>query len=271
MFVCDVSIYVQILVPAAILGVVAVLFAVLLAYLSKKMAVTKNEHIDQVKEKLSGANCGGCGFAGCEAFAEALVEGKADLSMCPVTSKDKKAEIASILGITDSGEEQILVVMCRGGNSCENKYDYQGYGDCRSMELLAGGRKACPVGCMGMGSCTTACHIHAVDIIGTDGFASIDHSRCIKCKQCIKACPKGIIKLIPASAKVYVACSSHEKGKDVRSYCKNGCIGCGLCAKACPHDAIAVKDNLAEIDYKKCIGCGLCADKCPVKCIIKRP
>lgn len=270
MFICEIPLYVQILIPAAILGVLAVIFAVLLAYLSKKLAVARDERIDEVNKNLAGANCGGCGFAGCEAFAKAVVEGKADLSMCSATSKEKKDVIAQILGIANDGEEQILIVACRGGNNCENKYDYQGYGDCRSMELLAGGRKACPVGCMGMGSCTTVCPTHAVDIVGSDGFASIDVSRCVKCKQCLKTCPKGLIKLIPATAKVYVACSSHDKGKDVRTYCKNGCIGCGLCSKVCPHGAIEIKNNLAEIDYSKCTGCGLCAEKCPVKCIVKR-
>ncbi len=270
MLICEIPLYLQIIVPAAILAVLAILFAALLAYLSQKLAVHKDERIDSVKKLLSGANCGGCGFAGCEAYATALVEGKAGLNACSATSKEHKDEIAKILGMSNDGIEEVLIVACSGGNNCENKYEYQGYGDCRSMELLANGRKACNVGCMGMGSCTTACPTHAVEILGTCGYPRIDTEKCGKCQACLKACPKGLIKKIPASAKVYVACSSHEKGKAVRAVCKMGCIGCGLCAKNCPEKAIEMVDNLPIIDYSKCVGCGLCADKCPSKCIIKR-
>lgn len=257
----------QVFIPALILLVLAMLFAIALAYLGKKLAVSRDERIDQVRDCLSGANCGACGYAGCDGFATALVEGKAELSSCNATSKEKKEEIAEILGLTDTGEATKVVVCCHGGQDAKDKYDYVGYGDCRSMELLAGGRKQCAWGCLGTGSCVDACQHHAVTV-KQKGYSEVSLSKCISCGRCISVCPKKIIKRIPASATYYVACSNHQKGKEVRELCTKGCIACGLCVKQCEVDAITIVDNLATIDYTKCINCGKCAAKCPQRCIV---
>lgn len=261
------SLALKIILPAIILFVLALVFAVVLAYLGKKLAVSHDERIDDVRACLSGANCGGCGHPGCDGFAQALVEGKAQLSECCATSKEKKEEIAKILGVTNSGEATRVVVACRGGNDAKDKYSYMGYGDCRSMELLAGGRKQCAWGCLGMGSCVDACHDHAVEV-NLQGYSEVRQNKCITCGRCISACPKKIIHRVPASAKVFVACSNHQTGKDVRELCNKGCIACGICQKICEAGAITVVDNLATIDYSKCTGCGKCAEKCPRKCIL---
>lgn len=257
----------QVFIPALILLVLAMLFAIALAYLGKKLAVSRDERIDQVRDCLSGANCGACGYAGCDGFATALVEGKAELSSCNATSKEKKEEIAEILGLTDTGEATKVVVCCHGGQDAKDKYDYVGYGDCRSMELLAGGRKQCAWGCLGTGSCVDACQHHAVTV-KQKGYSEVSLSKCISCGRCISVCPKKIIKRIPASATYYVACSNHQKGKEVRELCAKGCIACGLCVKQCGVGAITIVDNLATIDYTKCINCGKCAAKCPQRCIV---
>lgn len=257
----------QVFIPALILLVLAMLFAIALAYLGKKLAVSRDERIDQVRDCLSGANCGACGYAGCDGFATALVEGKAELSSCNATSKEKKEEIAEILGLTDTGEATKVVVCCHGGQDAKDKYDYVGYGDCRSMELLAGGRKQCAWGCLGTGSCVDACQHHAVTV-KQKGYSEVSLSKCISCGRCISVCPKKIIKRIPASATYYVACSNHQKGKEVRELCTKGCIACGLCVKQCEVGAITIVDNLATIDYMKCINCGKCAAKCPQRCIV---
>lgn len=246
----------------------AFVFGLLLAILGKKFAVKEDERVGQIKSKLSGANCGGCGFAGCDAFAKALVEGTADINDCSATSAAAKAEIGQILGVSVSADDTMIVVACRGGNNAADKYDYMGYGDCRSMELLGGGRKQCGWGCLGMGSRTDSCPEHAIDV-RDGGFAIVEKTKCIACGKCINACPKGIIKRIPSKAKVYIACSNCLRGgKDVRAICTVGCLGCGLCAKVCPHQAITMTANLPVIDYDKCTGCGLCSEKCPAKCIL---
>ncbi len=247
----------------------AAVFGVLLAICGKKFAVEEDERIGQVREKLSGANCGGCGYAGCDAFAKAIVEGKADINACAATSAENKKAIGEIMGVSVSADETKIVVACRGGNNAVDKYEYMGYGDCRSMELLGGGRKLCKWGCLGMGSCTDACPEHAIDV-RDGGHAVVDRTKCIACGKCIQACPKKLVKRIPKSAKVYIACSNCVRGgKDVKAFCSVGCLGCGLCAKNCPNGAIEMVNNLPVIDYSKCSGCGLCADKCPAKCIIK--
>lgn len=256
-----------ILYSALVLLALALVFGVLLAVLGKKLAVKEDERVAKVREHLSGANCGACGYAGCDAFAKAVAEGKADVSGCAATSAEEKRKIGEILGVEVKAEETIIVVACNGGNAAADRYEYMGYGDCRSMEMLAGGRKACAWGCLGMGSCEKECPVGAIKV-GKDGYAEIDHGKCIACGKCVAVCPKMLIKRIPADAVVYIACSNCLRGaKAVHALCENGCIGCGLCAKICPSGAVTLTDNQPVIDYDKCTGCGLCASKCPAKCI----
>jgi len=262
-------IFVKYILPALIVIVVAVLFGFLLGYLGNVFAVKKDERVEEVRSHLCGANCGGCGYAGCDAFAEALVAGKAQLSDCNPTSKEGKAAIAEVLGISSGGEETVAVVACSGGNRCLDKFDYQGYGSCTTAELLAGGSKACVAGCMGRGTCGQVCAYHAIDVNG-DGYAEVDPALCTSCGKCIAECPKKLIRRIPKSAPVYVACANCGKGKEIIESCKAGCIGCTLCAKNCPSGAITMVDNLPVFDYSKCTGCEVCVAKCPRKVIKSR-
>ena len=245
---------------------IAVLFGVVLVIGSHVFAVRRDDRIDQIENLLAKSNCGGCGKAGCAQFAEALVKGEAKLSDCRATPTANKEKIAQLLGGGDIGEETVAVVHCNGGHECYNKYEYQGYGDCASCELIAGGVKACPVGCIGKKTCVNVCPVGALSV-GDGGYSVVDKSLCISCGACITDCPKKIIGRIPKNAKVFIACSNHGKGKDVMELCKNGCIGCGLCAKNCPSGAIEMKNGLPEIDYAKCIGCMKCVEKCPRHCI----
>ncbi len=259
----------EILYPVLILTGLALVFAITIDICSKKLAVKEDPRVEAVNKLLAGANCGACGKAGCGDYAKCLVEGSATLAECNATAKENKAKIAQIIGGDgELGEETIVVVACCGGNDCLNKYSYQGYGNCSSVEILAGGSKACSVGCIGNRDCSKTCAYDAIKV--KDGVAHIIQSRCTQCGACIGHCPKGVVKRIPANAVYYVACSSCDKGKLVRAVCKNGCIGCGLCAKFCPSGAITMENNLPKFDYSKCTACGLCMQKCPsntIKCI----
>lgn len=250
----------------AIVAVLSILFAALIVLVSKLCAVKEDERINEVTENLAGANCGGCGFAGCADFAKALAEGKANLTMCGPTPNENKEKISKILDVPFTAQEQAYaVVKCAGGIVSLDKFEYVGTQGCIQQARIMNGKKLCPSGCMGGGTCVSVCPYHAITV--TDGVSHVDKSLCQACGVCAKNCPKNIIDLIPKSSKVYVACSSKCRGKDVMSICKVGCIGCGLCAKVCTQNAITMVDNLPIIDYSKCIGCGLCATKCSRKII----
>ena len=256
----------SLLLIVAIVAVLAIVFALLIVLISKVCAVKTDEKAEAVAEHLSGANCGGCGYAGCADFAKALAEGKATLNGCGPTSNESKAEIAKILNVPfEAGERKVATVHCAGGLVSLNKYDYVGNDGCVAQMALLGGSKVCPNGCLGGGSCEKLCPYHAISVV--DGVSIVNKALCTACGVCVNTCPKKIVELIPSKAKVYVACATTCKGKDVINMCKVGCIGCGLCAKNCPQGAITMVNNVAVIDYSKCTGCKVCVSKCPRKCI----
>ena len=88
------------------------------------------------------------------------------------------------------------------------------------------------------------------------------------CGQCIKACPKGLIELVPYGKKYHIACNSHDMGKDVIASCENGCIGCTMCVRNCPVQAVTMDNFVAVIDYDKCVECGKCDEVCKRDIII---
>ena len=250
----------------AIAAALALLFAILILVVSKFCAVKTDEKLAKITEHLAGANCGGCGYAGCEGFAKALLEGKAELSSCGPTSNENKAAIAEVLGIEFAASEPVYaVVACAGGMKSKNKYNYIGNPGCLAEGMYLGGKKQCAYGCMGEGTCESLCPYAAIAV--KEGVALVDKALCEACGLCVKNCPKHIIRLIPKRAKVYVACSTPCRGKETMSVCETGCIGCGLCAKNCPEKAITMVNNLPVIDYDKCTGCKTCVAKCPRKTI----
>lgn len=254
---------IQILIPICIVGGMGILFGALLGIASKIFEVKTDERIPQILEALPGANCGGCGFAGCNAYANALVRGGVKPNMCSVGGDAVAARISEILDVEpETSEKMVARVLCSGTpDKAVQKYIFDGPRDCHSAARLGGGEKMCPHGCLGFGSCVAVCKFDAISI--QNGVAVVDVGKCVACEACAMECPKKIIKILPARSKYTISCKSLEKGKLTRRDCAVGCIGCGICAKACPKEAIVINDNVAVIDPGKCVNCGVCASKCP--------
>jgi Na+-translocating ferredoxin:NAD+ oxidoreductase RNF subunit RnfB len=257
-----------IIIAAVVVAVVGIIIGFFLGFSSEKFKVEVDPKEEAILEVLPGNNCGGCGFAGCSGLAASIAKGEAEVGACPVGGDPVANQIASIMGV-EAGEsvKQVAFVMCAGTHDKANTdYEYYGVKDCAMMQYVPnGGPKSCNHGCLGYGSCVTACPFDAIHIV--NGVAVVDKDACKACKKCIEACPKGLIELIPYDSKVKVHCSSQDKGKTVMQACSVGCIGCKLCEKACEFDAVTVQNNYAHIDQSKCTGCGKCAEKCPKKII----
>ena len=257
-----------IIIPAVILSVIAIILAIVLTVANKFFGVKEDETALAIRDCLPGANCGACGFSGCDSYAKALSEGVTDkTNLCVPGGDGCAAQIAEILGVEAADViEQVAYVACNGTcDVVEKKYEYVGQKTCRTANMTYQGDRACSFACLGYGDCVRVCPRDAIHI--EDGVARVDPKKCIGCGICVRECPNGIIHLIPDTSRVAVECSNHDKGAVTRKACKNGCIGCMKCEKSCPTGAIKVVDNLATIDYSKCTGCGICASVCPVHCI----
>ncbi len=253
----------QILYPALAIGAIGLFFGAVLAFSSIIFRIETDERIDKVGEILPGANCGGCGFAGCSAFAKAIVNDGAPVTSCNLMTKEKAMQIGEIMGI-EIGDvvPKFASVKCNGDcHKCQDKCEIFGIDDCVTAASLGNGPKNCEYGCIGLGSCVKVCEENGISII--DGIAVINEENCIGCGNCVRICPKQIIELVPKKRTAVVNCNSKDKGALVKNYCEAGCIGCKICEKKCPKNAITVVDNLAVIDYSLCVGCGICEKECP--------
>lgn len=257
----------NIIIAVGILGVMGLAFGLLLGVAAKVFEVPVDPKVAQVRDALPGANCGACGFPGCDGLAEAIAAGDAPVNGCPVGGDQAASAIANIMG-TDAGEtvKKVARVICNGTcDNASNKFKYEGIEDCRAAALVAGGDKSCSYGCLGYGTCKKVCAFGAIEIV--DGIAVIDKEKCTSCGACLDVCPKAVIELVPYDQKVFVDCNSNKKGKEVRDACSVGCIGCQICVKKCPFDAMDFEDNLAHINYDKCKNCRICAKECPTGAI----
>lgn len=257
----------DILIALLVVAAIGLIAAVLLTLASHFLRVEEDARVAELRAELPGANCGACGYAGCDEYANALAEGGVKANLC-IPGADATAEkLAAILGVAaEDVEEMVAVVHCNG--TCEatsKKAAYSGVQSCRAAAMVYGGPDACNYGCLGCGDCAEICPVDAICM--KDGIARIDRRTCIGCGLCAKTCPKGIISLVPAVATTAVLCSNEDKGAVARKLCTNACIGCKKCEKNCPENAITVQNNLAVIDYNKCSGCGACVEGCPTHCL----
>ncbi len=265
-----------ILFPVLVLGCMGVVFGAVLGFASIIFKVEQDPKVPLVRECLPGANCGGCGFAGCDALAEAIAKGEAPVNACPVGGAAVSEKVAAVMGVeAGSAEKMTAFVKCQGDcNKAKTKFEYYGSDNCAFEATVSGGRKTCNYGCLGDGNCVAACAFDAIHIV--DGIAVVDKEKCVACGACIKACPKNLIELVPYAKKVRVTCNSLDPAAVAMKACDTACIGCGKCSRACPVEAIEMiatkavpPAKLAKIDYSKCVGCGKCVSECPKGAIVK--
>ncbi len=252
----------KILYAVAVLGALGAVFGAILAIASKIFAVEVDERLPLLKDALPGANCGGCGFAGCQAYAQAVLDGKAQIGACAAGGADAAKKMSEIMGIEAvEVERKVAMVKCRGQHHMD-KGIYKGIRDCRSAMLItANGPSSCPTSCLGFGTCVSVCKFDAIKV--ENGVARVNPDKCTGCMQCVEVCPRHVIIPVTSEADIIIACSNKERGAYTRQYCSVGCIGCHLCEKQCEQEAIHVIHNLATIDYTKCVSCGRCAAVCP--------
>ena len=258
------------------LSAIGLISAVVLYFIAQKFKVIEDPRIGEVEENLPAANCGGCGFAGCRNFAEALVKKADDAKSieglnCPVGGADVMKKVASVLGLEAAETEpMIAVVRCNGSfKNAPSKVIYDGPATCAFAHNLYAGTSGCAFGCLGLGDCVTACIFDAINIDEETGLPVVN-DKCTACGACVKACPRNIIELRAKGKKdrrIYVCCVNKEKGGPARKNCSVACIGCGKCVEACAYDAIIMENNLAYIDFEKCKLCRKCVVVCPTEAI----
>ena len=264
-----------VLLTVIMLSVLGLFSAVILYFVAQKFRIIEDPRIDLVTEALPGVNCGGCGYSGCRALAEAIVSSTSFEGLyCPVGGAETMGKVAIILDRQPVAvEPKVAVLRCQGSpDNCVRTSFYDGATNCRVAHALYGGTTGCHYGCLGCGDCVIACKFDAMYMDPVTQLPVIIDEKCVSCGACVKACPRNLIELRKRNKKdrkIYVSCLNKDKGGPARKACKVACIGCGKCVKVCPYDAITMVDNLAFIDSYKCKLCRKCAPECPTAAILE--
>lgn len=249
-------------------------FGIALASAARKFHVPVNPLVEEVRENLPSANCGACGFAGCQTYAEKVVEDEnVSPTLCTPGGKVVAIDISRLTNkVMGEMKEVVAMLRCSGADSVARKQaEYDGIHTCLGANLAFGGAKACKYGCLGLGDCVRVCAFDAM-VIGASGIVEIDYNKCTGCALCLDACPKDCLISYPRAHRVALTCQSKGKGKAVKDTCTVGCVQCMACIKECPAKAIFIADGILNIDHAACMAYGpscevICVTVCPTDII----
>jgi Na+-translocating ferredoxin:NAD+ oxidoreductase RNF subunit RnfB len=256
-----------VLITAIFALILAFVLGLALGFFEQFFAVESDPLIAQIRAFLPGANCGACGYPGCDGYAAAVASKEAGTSMCSVGGTEAAERISALMGVDAEAVSVVAVLACGGiHGKALLKGNYIGLPSCRGAKISAGGTKLCSWGCMGFGDCVKACKFGALSM-GGEGIPEIDYATCVGCKLCMAACPQQLIRDIPKKRTgALPVCSNRNPVKSqVIKTCKAGCIKCELCVKNCPEQCIVMQNGIPLVDYSKCVSCGTCVEKCPTK------
>lgn len=247
--------------------VLALVIGFLLGFFKRLFYVEPDETVEKIREVLPGANCGACGYPGCDGFAAAVAKGEAPVNGCTVGAGPVAGKVGAIMGVTAEADAKVAVLLCQGSHDvCKNKADYVGVKTCKAAKISVNGLKECDWGCIGLGDCEYACPFDAIHV-QEDGLPHVDYEKCTGCAVCVAACPQHILTTVSTRRKGAVAlCSCRNPRKAViMKNCKRGCIKCMKCEKNCPTGAIKVINGIPEVNYDLCDSCRKCIEGCPTK------
>lgn len=258
----------EIFLAVVIVAVIGLIAGLGLSLASKFMAVPVDEKQQKVRDALPGANCGACGFSGCDGYAAAVAAGEAEPDKCAPGGAGSAAALAEILGVEVKSNPKVAFISCSGNpDITKTRYLYEGAQKCSAANLLGGGPLECSFGCIGFGDCAVVCPFGAITV--NNGRPVICRDLCVGCGKCVKACPKMLISLVGKDAKTVAGCANKHKGAAVVKACGVSCIACGMCERACEAGAVKVTDNVAVVDNSLCTGCGKCIEACKRGVLVK--
>jgi Na+-translocating ferredoxin:NAD+ oxidoreductase subunit B len=243
------TVILTVILAGAVLLVLAIGMSFVLGWANRAFHVEVDPRVAKIDAALPGANCGGCGYVGCSEYAEAVADGKADVTLCAPGGSSCAQDLAEIMGVSVSEAAPYRAVVHCAATKQQRllRGDYHGEPTCAAANLVAG-VQGCTYGCLGFGDCERSCDYDAIDVV--DGVAVVDQEKCIGCKACVSACPRNIISMIPfkADRMLVLTCANKDRGKDVSAVCAIGCIGCKACTKIAP-DYMKMEGNRAVVDY----------------------
>jgi electron transport complex protein RnfB len=240
----------SVLLAAAILAGLGLFFGLLLALANRYLKVQEDPRIDAVEKLLPGSNCGACGQPGCRGLAELIVAGSEAPSRCTVSSAGGLEQIADYLGVeVGEAEKRVARVHCGGGlGRARQLASYEGFDSCRASHLVGGGGLECSWGCLGLADCVRSCTFDAMRM-NAWRLPVVDVDRCTACGDCVEACPRDLIDLMPLAHRLVVQCRAPLAAEAARRLCSAACDACGRCAADAAPGLITMAGNLPVIDY----------------------